>query len=844
MLFPKPHDFQFYRDSFRFIGVLAIIGMWYLLYIVERSSFLTFSTAGIGFCFSIYNFVQLRVSARTVILRALDLITIIIPPALPATMSVGTSFAISRLRRSEIFCISPSRVIISGKVNIMCFDKTGTLTEEGLDVLGVQCVRHSRGQFDDLRRSVDYLPSEFTSTAGDIPPMLHALAACHSLKTVNEECVGDPLDLKMFEWTGWELEEAGHLSQSHNSTKTGENGSSTQSAPISSSIVPTVVRPPGQSGALKWDALITEMANSENGGSTSGFVELGILKTFDFVSSLRRMTVVVKQLGGSSLEVFTKGAPEVMKEICNPTSMPSNYDSLLTTYAHNGYRVIAVAAKKLVGLSLLKAQKLKRHQVESDLTFLGFIIFENKLKPGTQSAIFTLCAARIRQTMCTGDNVLTAISVARECGMVSQKDVVFVPRFVEGSSAIADAKLLWESVDDQRIQLDPFSFKPLPIFDTAMSREIAPRDVIADYHLAVTGDVFGWMVENAPQDSLRRMLYKGQIFARMSPDQKQELVEKYQDLGYCVGFCGDGANDCGALKAADVGLSLSEAEASVAAPFTSKSVDIHCVLDLIREGRAALVTSFSCFKYMALYSFIQFTTVTLLYTFASNLGDFQFLYIDLYLILPLAVFMGRARAYHSIVPKRPTANLMSKKVLTSLIGQILLQIVFQLVLFFSIRRQPWYQPPSVDVDRKDVDCFENTVLFMLTSFQYIIMAIVFSVGPPYRASMFSNVLFILTTALLIMSSAVVVLAPFNWLGHLLELYDIPSDFRWLILGLCFTNFVASWTCENYLFPFVASMITRLIKVARLWNENQYRPLNDGRKKKKVWKQVAEDMKSW
>jgi cation-transporting ATPase 13A2 len=78
------------------------------------------------------------------------------------------------------------------------------------------------------------------------------------------------------------------------------------------------------------------------------------------------------------------------------------------------------------------------------------------------------------------------------------------------------------------------------------------------------------------------MLIKGQIFARMSPDEKHELVEKLQLMGYCVGFCGDGANDCGALKAADVGLSLSEAEASVAAPFTSRTMDIGCVIEVIK----------------------------------------------------------------------------------------------------------------------------------------------------------------------------------------------------------------------------------------------------------------------
>ena len=69
---------------------------------------------------------------------------------------------------------------------------------------------------------------------------------------------------------------------------------------------------------------------------------------------------------------------------------------------------------------------------------------------------------------------------------------------------------------------------------------------------------------------LRKVIFQAQIYARMSPDDKTNLIEKLQE--YCkteVGMCGDGANDCGALKTADVGLSLSEAEASIAAPFTS-----------------------------------------------------------------------------------------------------------------------------------------------------------------------------------------------------------------------------------------------------------------------------------
>jgi P-type E1-E2 ATPase len=68
----------------------------------------------------------------------------------------------------------------------------------------------------------------------------------------------------------------------------------------------------------------------------------------------------------------------------------------------------------------------------------------------------------------------------------------------------------------------------------------------------------------------------------MTPDQKTKLIENLIETGYNVAMCGDGANDCGALKAAHVGISLSESEASIAAPFTSKTQNISCVPELIK----------------------------------------------------------------------------------------------------------------------------------------------------------------------------------------------------------------------------------------------------------------------
>ncbi len=711
MLFPKPMGFKFYRDSFRFIGFLAGI-------------------AGVGFLVSAANFIQIGIAWHTIVVRALDLITVVVPPALPATMSIGTTFAISRLRKNGIFCISPNRVNIGGKVNVFCFDKTGTLTADGLDVLGTRTIDGRAKRFSELHESIDEMPHS-VATKDDAEarklPLLYALATCHSLKVVDGEVIGDPLDVKMFEYTGWTLDEGkDRMAKATTKTGTAKDGKSrlTERPPA---LVQTVVRPPGGQAFDVEDAL--------KPGRHAHFLELGVLRTFDFVSQLRRMSVVVKRLKSDSMEVFVKGAPEVMSDICLPESFPSDYDDLLAYYTKHGYRVIACAGKSIKGMSWIKAQRLRREQAESGLRFLGLIIFENKIKEGTPPAIDALRQANIVVKMATGDNPRTAISVARECGMVGQSTQVYLPNFLRGNGKSPDAALEWFNVDDERLKLDPYSLKPLEVDPHLYDYE---EFDMQDHELALTGEVFRWMIDYAPLETLRRMLIKGTIFARMSPDEKHELVERLQALGYTVGMCGDGANDCGALKAADIGISLSEAEASVAAPFTSRSPDISCVIEVIREGRAALVTSFSCFKFMALYSLIQFTSITILYSFASSLGDFQFLYIDLFIILPVAIAMARTLPYSSIHPKRPTANLVSKKVLISMIGQVFVCSGAQILTFYLTRAQDWYTPPVMDPDELNVVNPENSALFLVSSFQYILVAAVFSVGPPYRKPMYTN----------------------------------------------------------------------------------------------------------
>merc|ERR1719342_1639653 len=75
--------------------------------------------------------------AKDIILEVFDLITIVVPPALPAAMTIGIVLANQRLLPKNIYCISPRTINVAGTVNCVCFDKTGTITEDGMDMWGV-----------------------------------------------------------------------------------------------------------------------------------------------------------------------------------------------------------------------------------------------------------------------------------------------------------------------------------------------------------------------------------------------------------------------------------------------------------------------------------------------------------------------------------------------------------------------------------------------------------------------------------------------------------------------------------------------------------------------------------
>ncbi|XP_076391219.1 polyamine-transporting ATPase 13A3 isoform X1 [Megachile rotundata] len=763
ILYPPPADFKFDQDSYKFIGILAVI-------------------ATCGFLYTIVTKASRGITADDIAIKALDIITIVIPPALPAAMTVGKLYAQARLKRAEIYCINNRVINVSGGINCVCFDKTGTLTEDGLDMWGI--VPCTDGLLGESERTVPKLSGH---------PLFEGMLVCHSLTLIDGELCGDPLDVKMFESTGWILEESEpeHLNE-HDL------------------VTPTIAKPGKNKNG------VAENANE--------IFEIGIVQQYQFSSSLQRMSVIVRVLGSEIFRAYTKGSPEMILSLSKPETIPKDIMFCLKRYTEQGYRVIAMGRKEL-SESNAKIVKLPRDAIEQNLEFLGLVVMENRLKLPTIPVIQELRAADMHVLMITGDNIQTAVSVAKECGILSsQESVIDVTVVMEEDKS--QPKIYFNAQQlSPKLSLRDKRIKIPELHD--IERNIGSRN----YRFALTGQSWQLLREHYP-DIVAKICVRGAIFARMTSDQKQQLVLELMQLGYYVAMCGDGANDCGALRAAHTGISLSEAESSVASPFTSKVPDITCVPKVMKEGRAALVTSFGIFKFMVTYSLTEFVSVIILYSIDSNLTDLEFLFIDICLIVNFASFFGKTRAYEKkLVKKPPMTSLLSFTTIFSLTVHMLIMTIFQAVAYHAVRSFPWFTP-FVHANNAEDACYENYSVYCVSMFQYITMAIIFSRGKPYRKPVYSNIAFVFSIILMTIVCAYITVYPAHWIINTLKL-RLPPSYHWsiIILALALANFLTCLFVETFIIEYI---------IEKKFRSRFYRPEKSKKEYFKVEYQLKND----
>ena len=311
----------------------------------------------------------------------------VLSPLLPAVLIIGQSVSSERLRSKGIICVDLNRITLAGKVKVFCFDKTGTLTKEGIEFIGA----HEVATWDNSA-SFNEICYDFNMFSSNLQ---FAMQTCHSISKVQNEHVGNFVDVEMFK-----------------STKA--------------------------SVSQKSNLIINTNLSSES---------MRILKRYEFNHSHAYMTVVAQDAVTGEKYVFAKGSFEKIGESVAPSSLPPNYTDMAKNHASQGYYVLAVASKKLTTTPDQIATQ-SRDTLEEGLSFVGFMLFRNELKKDTPQALKLLKDGGCRNVMITGDNANTAVFVGISSGMIAADASGKLPLVLIGD--LKDGLVQWHDLDTNK----------------------------------------------------------------------------------------------------------------------------------------------------------------------------------------------------------------------------------------------------------------------------------------------------------------------------------------------------------------------------------------------------------
>ncbi|OMJ79978.1 hypothetical protein SteCoe_19847 [Stentor coeruleus] len=526
--------------------------------------------------------------------------------------------------------------------------------------------------------------------------------------------------------------------------------------------------------ALNWKTIMLEngkinfVSPDDRVSLTSNFI-------FHFSPELKRMGVIVEENG--IIYLYMKGAPEVIFPLCE--NVPEDMYQLFLKYTRKGYRVLACAYKVLDNFDV----NSKLEDNEKDLMLLGLPLLENLIKDDAFDVISTLDKADIHCVISTGDNVLTGISVAKKLSFIKSENVIF--------GDYVGLEIVWEDDDGKRLD-------DLPSGN--------------NYEVAITGNLLERIItENREYMFLIRENCK--VFGRMSPKHKIMLIECFQVGEIMVSMVGDGANDCGALKQADVGISLSKAEASIAAPFST--LELSNIIYILKEGRCALATSFQCFKFMFMYSIIQFTCAIILYLEKTNLTNSQYMYQDIFTILPLTFTMAASLPHHKLSKRMPPGSLISVPILLSIGFAIIQAIGYIVAAICIVKSMLWYKKECTsdhcEVGKSTIDeplaSIEGNVIFLQGTVQLIGICTIFSMGKPFREPIYKNKPFVITVTILFAFNIYFLLDRSEFTYNFIELFcDDHMDYRWIMLGIYIGGSILTFLIERLIVPTAARFI--------------------------------------
>lgn len=766
--------------------------------------------------------------------RTIEIATSSFPPCLFFSLIIAGWFVFERLKKKGIFCLLNNKLNQCGRVREIFFDKTGTLTDKNVKIHSF-CLSKDAELEPEKKSITEFLSFKF------FRQFVETLGLCHSLSYINDEIVGDPAEKEMFIESGFKIISKDSEEDELPRTMLGSafNFPRESMRTIEPSRQANEAQNDLQSIATKEDREernYCDVAPSELHRKMFSYepnFTFKIRRTIEFTSERRRMSVLVqaepsRKAGeaqgsirgiesssvGGRFVVYTKGAPESVAQLCLPDTVPSDFNQKLNQSSQDGFRILAIAFR------YTDNERETDEELESGLTFLGLVLMKNPVKPESIKTIPLLKENGVSCAMITGDNLFTGVSVAYTCGIFEDDAGIWA-----GTKASSGTEK-WEfftlkDVKNGIAKKDDLNFSQLKMpedglnMSTLIGAEKAqatisdPLRVVQDClafnrGIAIEGNLLEQIEQQMSEEHFHQFVSRIRVVGRASPTQK-EMVIKYRRIDlerkdYCVGFVGDGANDCKALQAANLGLSIGNSDSSIAASFSTSKEDISPVVDLLIEGKFTLENSVQSLSLSLYGSTTNNVTLIILAVYGLGFCDFDYA-LGVFYFLPAFVFMSMSQPRENLNSFYPRPGIITKSYLLQF---SLLSGFFIIVscLFFPIMiKDEHHKFPGeiVEYSNQDVNNMffvENKLVFITNSFNFVVMMLVFHRGFPFKRPSYENFwlvmyFFISSFFLLFMLFFDYIYEGFVGSGSIIRTVMIPDfqpNFRWKIaLFLLFGN---------------------------------------------------------
>ena len=705
-LLPKPFNRRNLEEASNFLLILGLIAvngcMCFGIYLFNYKGVVELVPHNVFVCFFVF-------------------VSDVINPSLPYTLLFGIQASSRRLEENNVITTNPNLLNQCGRIKHIFYDKTGTLTlEESIvkvmipnPVFNVALLdsapsaQKSSQQAPDAHRKLK-LKAFFA--------MLESINKGHLLETQFKEVqLVDGGDKgRLIDFGVLDMDREAHFAMAVclcNSLTV--IGSIMVGTDYESQLLLAGPFALAQSGKKEVGAKVYQL-KPEFKALEGLFGTLEVVRELEYSYDDVKSSVLLRSSLGHCLLV-TKGSPETIFGISRPDSLPNDAQNALFKESISGFRVLGFAVRKLDA----RALTLPRSDLEKDMVFVGMLSLQNDLRPSVPEVIDALSAVQVRQEVITGDNLYSAVAIARHAHIVTDDMVVFFS--MPNSDDTADGPpIAWINLlkikhgyhqgGEQRETIGHQHSAELPDVVWSLEELMAMPQKVC---LAMTGECYkvlreryGAKDDKDSLDMMRLVHERCLVWARTTPSVKKDIVldsHRYLMSGYESMFVGDDDNDVEAMTACKISFLLKHTYFSFKATFTSKDSNFNSVLYLLKEGKCSHETGNLTFKF-SIFTVVQrlivsFYLLPFFLIYSTEMAVTITYLVNLFLIGYISIFQPSDKLGKSM----PSSTLFNRRFLTNLLLHALWAMLVVSLAYHWVKDLTFYADPFTIIP------FENQV---------------------------------------------------------------------------------------------------------------------------------------